>query len=484
VTAKAIALPGRLPRRVERGSLLVGAAVVLASLVFARMLTDPHQLRLAVVGLAILLAVAFAGSSPIRLLYALVVWLTALGFLRRTLNVISPEPHVDPLLLVGPFAIGVLFVAAAKNGAFRERSVLASAVLALNVLALVGAFNPLQGSLATGLAGLLFVLVPTLAFWIGRGLCDDRTVATLLKLFAVLSIPAATYGLAQTFAGFPSWDSTWIAAHETDYGGITVDGVARAFGSFSAASEYAYFLAIGLIVWAAFGLTPALAPVAVGSITVLSVAIYYEGARGIVFVSLVALAMLAGVRTGIRLKWSLVFGALLVILLPYAVGYIVRSGSSGYSTPFVARQVEGLRNPTDPRVSTLQAHIDLVKQGMYSARLEPVGKGTGAVTIAGKKFGGVSSGAEADPGNAAVAWGIPGLLVYIVIAFEAIRRGYRLALLRRRYWAAPAAFAVIVLTTFQWLNGGQYAVAFLPWLLMGWIDRSLMKDPPTARASL
>jgi hypothetical protein len=484
VTAKAIALPGRLPRRVERGSLLVGAAVVLASLVFARMLTDPHQLRLAVVGLAILLAVAFAGSSPIRLLYALVVWLTALGFLRRTLNVISPEPHVDLLLLVGPFAIGVLFVAAAKNGAFRERSGLASAVLALNVLIFVGAFNPLQGGLATGLAGLLFVLVPTLAFWIGRGLCDDRTVATLLKLFAVLSIPAATYGLAQTFAGFPSWDSTWIAAHETDYGAITVDGAARAFASFSAASEYTYFLAIGLVIWIAFGLTPVLAPVAVGAIALLAVAIFYEGARGIVIVGFVALAMMAGVRAGVRLQWSLALGAVLVLLLPYAVAQIVRSDSGGYSTPFVARQVQGLRNPTDPKVSTLHAHIALTMQGLRSARHEPVGRGTGVVTIAGEKFGGVSSGAEADPGNAAVAWGIPGLLLYIVIAFEAIRRGYRLALLRRRYWAAPAAFAVIVLTTFQWLNGGQYAVAFLPWLLMGWIDRSLMKDPPPTREPL
>jgi hypothetical protein len=27
------------------------------------------------------------------------------------------------------------------------------------------------------------------------------------------------------------------------------------------------------------------------------------------------------------------------------------------------------------------------------------------------------------------------------------------------------------LTFLQWLNGGQYAIAFLLWLTFGWIDR-------------
>lgn len=474
MTARAIAAGGRLRRSVDVQTLLMGLGVVLACLLVARLLTEPRDLRLAVVGTVVALGIGLSAVSPVRLLFGLVVWLTALGFLRRTLNMISPTPHADPLLLVGPIAIAILFVAAVKAGAFQERSRLASAVLALNALILVGAFNPLQGSIATGLAGLLFVLVPTLAFWVGRGLCDDRMVATLLKLFAILSIPAALYGLEQTFVGFPSWDATWIAAHRTDYGAITVDGVARAFGSFSAASEYATFLAIGLIVWIAFGLTPVLAPVALGAIAMLSVAIFYQGSRGIIVVALIALAMMAGARAGVRLKWSLALGATLVLLLPYAVTQIVGLHSGGgYSTPFVARQVEGLQNPTDSSVSTLQSHIDLVRQGIHSARFEPVGRGTGTVTIAGSKFGGTSSGAEADPGNVAIAFGIPGLIVYLVIFVEAIRRAYRLASLRRD-WLAPAALAIIVVTALQWLNGGQYAVAFLPWLLLGWIDRSLM----------
>jgi hypothetical protein len=481
MTSRAIAVLARRGRSVEVQPLLVGFGVLVICLLAARMLSDPRELRFAVVGIALAVAVGLSAVAPVRMLFGLVVWLAALGFLRRSLNVISPAPHTDPLLLVGPFAIVFLFAIAVKQGAFTDRSRLASAVLALNVLTLIGAFNPLQGSVATGLAGLLFVLVPTLAFWIGRALCDDKTVSNLLKLFAVLSIPAAVYGLEQTFAGFPSWDSTWIATHKADFGALAVHGVPRAFASFSSGSEYVFFLAIGLLVWIAFGLTPVLAPIAVGAIATVAVAIFYEGSRGIVVVTLVALAMMAGVRSGVRLKWSLALAAAMIVALPFAVTRLVPSDSSGgYSSPLVTRQVEGLQNPGDRTTSTLRAHIDLLTSGLKSAKDEPAGKGTGVVTIAGTKFGGVNSGTEADPSNAAVAWGIPGLIVYLVILVEAIRRSYRFASLRLD-WLAAAALAIVVVTVLQWLNGGQYAVAFLPWLLLGWIDRSLMNRSAAAR---
>jgi hypothetical protein len=481
MTSKTFTLLARPRTGIDFQPLLVGLAVLLVCVIAARMLTVPSELRFVVVGVAVALVVGLSAISQLRLLYGLIVWLAALGVLRRALDVISPNLHADPLLLVGPFAVAILFVAAAKRGAFNNRSRLASAVLALNVLTTLGALNPLQGSFATGLAGLLFVLVPTLAFWVGRGLCDDRAIATVLKLFAIISIPAAVYGLEQTFAGFPSWDAAWISAHATDYASITVQGVPRAFASFSAASEYVTFLAIGLIVWVAFGLRPVLAPIAVGAIGMLSVAIFYEGSRGVVIGSLVAFAMMAGARAGVRLKWSVVMVGVLILVLPYAVTHLVRDGPvGGYSSPLVARQVAGLQNPGDPTVSTLHAHIKLVTDGVHSARHEPVGRGTGAVTIAGLKFGGGYSGTEADPSNAAVAWGIPGLIVYVVILFEAIRRAYRLASLRRG-WLAPAALAIIVVTALEWLNGGQYAVAFLPWLLLGWIDRSLSPSSRSAR---
>jgi hypothetical protein len=189
---------------------------------------------------------------------------------------------------------------------------------------------------------------------------------------------------------------------------------------------------------------------------------------------------MVGARRGVRLKWSLALTAALLLLLPYAVTRVVGSSYGGSSSPLVTRQVEGLQNPTNPGASTLGSHISLLTDGIRSARAEPVGRGSGAVTLAGVKFGGARAGTEADPSNAAVAWGIPGLIAYLVILISGIWRGYRLAFMRRD-WLAPVALAILILTLSQWLNGGQYAVAFLPWLLLGWIDRSLMNHSSTAQ---
>ncbi len=157
----------------------------------------------------------------------------------------------DLLLLVGPAAILVLFLVAARHGAVQNRTSLANALLVLSLLVLLGAVNPLQGSLLAGLAGLLFVLVPTLGFWIGRVLCDDATLRKVLLAVACFAVAEAAYGLVQTFAGFPSWDSAWIATHQEQYAALYVGDFIRPFGSFSSFAEYSYFLGIGLIVWVA-----------------------------------------------------------------------------------------------------------------------------------------------------------------------------------------------------------------------------------------
>lgn len=46
---------------------------------------------------------------------------------------------------------------------------------------------------------------------------------------------------------------------------------------------------------------------------------------------------------------------------------------------------------------------------------------------------------------------------------------YRVAA-RRRDIVAMAALGVLCVTFLQWLNGAQYAVAPLPWLVLGWLD--------------
>jgi hypothetical protein len=236
-----------------------------------------------------------------------------------------------------------------------------------------------------------------------------------------------------------------------------------------------------LIAWIAYGLRVALPLTAVVS-AALGVAIWYEGSRGVVVGVLIAFAMIVGAWRGWRVGPSVAVAAILVLMLPFVVSRLVPTGGSSAvsASPFAARQVAGLSNPTSSKVSTFNAHLDLLRSGFSSAIHDPLGKGTGTITIAGAKYGSTATtGTEADPSNAALAFGLPGLIAYLVILLAGLGGMYRLAV-RRRDALSLIALGVLVVTGLQWLNGGNYAVAFLPWLVLGWMDRSsrVVDEPP------
>lgn len=431
------------------------------------MVTDELSLRLALTGAAGLALVAVTTSKPKAALFLLVVWLSILGLLRRILGSVS----VDPLLLVGPAVLFALALVSTSRGAVRSRKPLSTAVLALQALMVLGAFNPLQGSILAGLTALLFVLTPTVAFWVGRGLADDRVVMKVLALVSLLALPAAAYGLLQTFRGFPSWDSAWI--RESGYTALQVGKSTRAFASFSSAAEYAIFLTVGLLGWVWFTFRPVRFPVALGAMALVSTAIWYESARGVIVLLIAALGLGLAARAGWSWLRALASAALIVALLPWAVS--VAAPTRHAATPqgdLTAHQVEGLVAPFDERSSTLPKHLSMVGDGLSSALRNPFGQGISVGTRAGSKFGRQGSGTETDPSNVAVALGFPGLVAYGVILVAGFRAAYGLAR-RRRDSLSVVALGVLVVTFPQWLNGGLYAVAFLPWIILGWCDRTV-----------
>jgi hypothetical protein len=114
--------------------------------------------------------------------------------------------------------------------------------------------------------------------------------------------------------------------------------------------------------------------------------------------------------------------------------------------------------------------------GVTTAFSHPLGLGTSAVTLAGDRLGGArAQGTDADPSNIAVALGLPALVVYLVIVGVGLVRAYQTAV-RRRDALSLAALGVLVTLFAQWMNGAQYAVAFLPWLMLGWLDRPRSTD--------
>jgi hypothetical protein len=423
-----------------------------------------------VAAVAALALVGIASRSPRLLLPATVAWLTALGLTRRLVTELGSGAHLDPLLLVGPLGLALLAVSATRRGAMLGPSRLAKAVLILSLLILLGAANPLQGSILTGASSLLFVLVPTFGFWIGR-VIDDRALRALFALLAALGLVVAFYGLMQTLSGFPSWDKRWIA--RVDLGSLDVGGVIRPFSTFSSAAEYAEYLCVAIAIWIAAAFRPRLAAFSILALALIVPALVLESSRGAAVIVLVAMGVMLGAWRRVPLTVAAVIGALLLTALSFGLrSYASAPAAGGGSATLVSHEVNGLTEPFNSQHSTLGAHLTLIGYGVREALRDPVGRGTGTVTIAGSTFGGARFGTEADPSNMAVALGIPGLLAYLVVAFLGLRVVYRNACLRRDVLSL-AALGILVVTVLQWLNGGLYSVAFLPWVVLGWADSSI-----------
>ncbi len=452
-----------------------GAGLVLVATGLAYLVSAPATFRTALVASVLVLIFGVWALRPTALLYLILLWTVVLGILRRLVSYgpLGVPTEIDLLLIVAPVAFVLLAATAFRAGAMYPRTRLSQAMLGLAVLIGLGALNPLQGSPTAGVAALVF-FVPVLAFWIGRELVDDHLLQRLLALLAVLALPVVAYGFYQLILGFPPWDTAWI--ENQGYAALNVGGVIRPFGSFSAASEYAYFLAIAAIVWGWMRPARASRLVALAAVTTLVVALIYEASRGILFILVGTTALLFAASRGFRLRGAMIAAAAAVLLLPVVVSSVVPNfdPDAKGTNALLSHQVRGI---SDPASSTLPLHFSLVVDGIQSAFSNPVGQGISLVTIAGKKLGGGNQNTESDISNVGVALGLPGIALYLFIVWTGFSAAYRLAVLRRD----PLTYAVLGLlgvTFFQWLNGGHYAVAYLPWLALGWIDRQSRALPP------
>lgn len=454
----------------EIGRLLAGSlaacTVVFTTFALGGLAASEH-VRAPIALLAGLCSLVLGLTAPRKAVLLLVVWLVAIGLVRRSVSLVAPFEGEDPLLLVGAAGTGALFVAALRRGLSRL-SGLAATVLVIEALILASALNPAQGGLVVGLAGLLFMLVPTLGFWVGRALCDNVGFARLLGLIAVLGVPVAAYGLYQSFHSFPSWDLLWI--EERGYAGLVVGDAVRPFGPFPSAAEYASFLAVALTACVALG-TAGRRFLYLGALPLIGTALLVASARAAIFSAAAALVFMVLSRRRVPLAAAVIVAAIVAaIVVPAIVGRVGDSVSAeGPAGDLLAHQVEGLSRPLDPQSSTLLLHLDLVVDGIRSAFENPVGVGAGAVSLAAR-LGGEGVSTEADPSNLAVALGAPGLLVYLALVALVFSRAYRLARARGDALSL-AALALLTVTFLQWFTGGHYALALLVWIAIGWLDR-------------
>jgi len=437
--------------------------------------------RGAIFAAALPLVVAVVSRSIRGTLIGLAVWLIALGLARRLIaSGTGSGVSNDPLLLVGPAVIGVLFLVASARGTFRRATPLASSVLLLSVLALVEAFNPLQGGILIGLGGLLLVLFPMLAFWVGRELLDGTTLRQLLRVVAVLAALDAVYGLVQQFAGFPSWDVRWV--NTSGIVALNINGFTRSFGSLSSAQEYAIFLTIGLVLWITLFSWGHIAWVTLqlAAIGAIVVAFVLESERTSLVLVVLTLGALAAARSGRRPTGAVIVAAVFLVLLYVGVNqFLPQSPTQGNPTnataAFTGHLISGIADPTG-QASTFSGHFNAQVNGVESGITHPVGHGTGSITIAASHLGnGALLGTEFDIGNSAVAFGFAGFLLYLVVAWRALSAVYRRAATRKDALSL-AILGIAGTTLLQWLNGDLYAVAWLFWLTLGWVDSQAMHE--------
>lgn len=443
---------------------IVGGTVAPSVCVGAIASTESGQRAAAALVLGLLVA-ALCFRAPRAVLVAIALWLPLLGFLRRLLTGADGEAVTsDPLLLVAPLAAVVILLVAAAAGAFDRMTPLSWAVLTLSVMTAVFAVHPLTPPSLVA-PGLLFITVPLLWFWAGRALVSDRLLRRLLVLAAVLAVLASVYGLYQTFVAFPPWDQNWIDT--SGYAALRVGENTRAFASFSAASEYAYYLAAGAVLvltlarprWIWLTLPLAL---------LIVVALVFESSRGVMFMLTITLAVLACVRMRLSVPASIVVACLALVALVGLMSAVAPTTYGGQTGDLLEHQLAGLADPLNPEKTTFRQHQALVEQGLSGLPSAPLGHGTGTITGTAQRYD-ASKGTETDPSNVAVAMGFPGLVVYLAVFGLGLAYAHRLAVSRRDALSL-AAMGVVFVTALQWMNGGQYAVAALVWLVLGWID--------------
>jgi len=476
----------RQPRTKTLAALVVAFAAFLVGL---GVCTSKAHLVIAVV-LAVALGSLVIFNSQ-QGLVALVVFSLFLGLFRRLLSwTLGSTPTTDPVLIVVPIAIVLLFVLCLRAGAMRERSRLCSVVLALEVLATVQVFNPLQGSLTSGFAGFAYVVIPSLLFWVGRSIVSERTIRAVFSFALVGSVITAVYGYSQVFIGFAPWDKQWLnSVGNVDLSlSVGVNGQFRPFGFSTSQQDYGRVLAIGVALTVAMFLARRRGwrQAALVFTPLLLGALFLASSRISTVAALLAASLIFAVHRRMRLVVALAVACLCLGLLVVGAGKLssglsnFRSYKGNLTGALVSHELNGLGNPLSDTNSTLGTHVSGTASDIKGAFTHnPLGYGTGEAipNAVGSRIGNAAyQAADYDVAHVAVGWGLPGLVLWLMLNWMGFRRGFRYAK-RERTWIAYAILGILAAMILEWINGDLYATSPILWIALGYLDSRTRSFP-------
>jgi hypothetical protein len=419
---------------------------------------------------------------PATAIVATLIYLLFMGDIRRYVSMHTGLISQDPLLLVGPGIIGLLFARLVFERRIAVDSPLARMVVALMILMGLEMLNPLQGGITVGVAGALYYLVPLLWFWAGRSVPSQRTSAVLLKVvFPLLAALAAVLGLYQTLVGWLGFEAQWVREQIANgFNSMVVNGSAvRAFSYLTSPAEYAGFLAIGLVCCAAplvirrFRAVSLLIPLLVWAMFLASI----RSAIVLAAVAIMGMWSVAGRDArqilGRAFLAVVVGGGGLYIGLHRLQGAI---GDGDARTSVLSDHTFELLNPGE---SSAEGHWSIALYGVAAGLKNPIGRGLGSTTMAAQKFGSSGgAGYENDVANMFAALGVFGGLLYVAIILYVLYRTY-IVWQERRSVSALLILGVLLSQLGYWLEGGHYALAAICWFLIGSIDRNRPAAEPS-----
>lgn len=439
--------------------------------------------QIVVSGILIAAGAALVLLRPDTAIIATLIYLLFMGDIRRIVSQRAGLASQDPLLLVGPVVIGLLFLRLLFERRMRPDTPLAKMVIALMVFMSLEIFNPAQGGITVGVAGALFYMVPLLWFWAGRSLPSERIARNLTHLvIPIVGGLAAALGLYQTFYGFLSFEGHWIQEQlNNGFAAIVVNGaVIRAFSFFTSPGEYAMFLAIA-VVCCAGPLVAGRRRLAALLIPLLIWAMFLESVRAAIVLAI--LAVLAMVSLMGRNSEQMVGRAFLAIVLGGGAMYFGLhrlqdvTGTNDRLEVLKDHTINGL---LDPGESSAGGHWQIAVWGIEEGLKNPLGEGLGGTTMAAGKLGSHGmAGYENDVANMFASLGAFGGLLYVAVILFVLYSAFTIWQQHRSFMALMT-LGILVSQLGYWLEGGHYSLVAICWFLIGSMDRATARAVVTA----
>ncbi|MCA1829908.1 MAG: hypothetical protein ABR552_07020 [Actinomycetota bacterium] len=487
------------PVRRNTGPLWAALIVVGGAILGKEIVAGGSMMRVLIAMVMMLVLAIPAIEQPRRALLGLFILLPFMGLIRHLFGSGGAQ-SLDPLLLITSAVAITIFATMAINKEIDfSGTALSKLVFFLMVVGLIQVINPgqtLTGSLGTtllvGLTGVMINLIPISFFFIARSIADLEFSHKVYRILLTIGTLAAVYGLIQVFFGFRGFEQTWLA-RQTSYNAAKVGGTVRPFSFFNNSAEYAayihyaFVMAFSALLFREKGKRFWL----IATVGVIGYGGFLTGSRG--FTVKIGLAFILVLAARFRRHRALQ-GALVILLVGMAVWYsathsdttTIQAQQEG-SGQLIEQQVRALKDPFNPTKSTLPVHFAQAKSGItYAITRKPFGLGTGVTTRAGAKFsGGLQAGTELDIGDAFLALGILGGILYILIIIVAVTQASRV----RQALPGPVwigIWAMAATSVGAWLTGGNYAVTPVMWFMLGAIDVQYrtLRDRGLLRASI